>query len=79
MLRNNRDWLNCVRAILAPVVLFLPFWYGLPEGCEVLAALAIFFIIDDTNYILHLHVHHPFSKHRWANLVLTSRWGRPRE
>ena len=70
MLRNNRDWFNFLRAITAPVIFFLPFWYGLPEGYEVLAALAIFFVIDDTNYILHLHVHYPFSRNRWLNLGL---------
>lgn len=70
MLRNNRDWFNFLRAVAAPAIFFLPFWYGLPEGYEVLAALAIFFVIDDTNYILHLHIHYPFSKNRWVNLGL---------
>ncbi|MEM7211105.1 MAG: fatty acid desaturase [Pseudomonadota bacterium] len=70
MLRNNRDWLNVVRALLAPFVFFSPFWLGLPPGFELPAAIMIYLMTGYTNYILHLHIHHPFSNNRWINLVL---------
>ena len=64
------DRLNVVRAASAPVVLFSPFWSGLPEGYAWLAALVIFAAIGKTNYILHLHIHRPFSTKTWLNLML---------
>ena len=32
--------------------------------------VAVFFLIGETNYILHLHIHHPFAKQKWLNLLL---------
>jgi hypothetical protein len=43
------DRLNVVRALIAPVVLLSPFWYGFPDGCTWLAAMIIFAVIGDTN------------------------------
>ena len=43
------DRLNVVRALIAPVVLLSPFWYGFPDGCTWLAAMIIFAVIGDTS------------------------------
>ncbi|HEX8770983.1 MAG TPA: fatty acid desaturase [Acidimicrobiales bacterium] len=63
------DRLNVVRALAGPVILFSPFWYGF-AGSMPLVALVVFGLIGKTNYILHLHIHRPFSTRRWFNLVL---------
>jgi fatty acid desaturase len=52
------------------VILFSPFWYGFPAGSPVFTAVAIFFLIGETNYILHLHIHRPFSEKAWFNYLL---------
>jgi fatty acid desaturase len=64
------DRVNAMRALLAPVILLSPFWYGFPDGYSWLAELVIFAVIGSTNYILHLHVHRPFSTKAWLNLLL---------
>lgn len=66
----QRDTTNVIRSLLAPVVFFLPFYMGLPEGYEVLAVILIYVVIGDSNYILHLHIHRPFSRNRAVNLLL---------
>lgn len=64
------DIFNIFRALLAPVLFFLPF------GSDFLAAhpfayfIALFTLIGDTNYVLHLHIHRPFTKLRGLNLAL---------
>ena len=69
LIANPADRLNVVRALVAPVVLFSQFWYGFSNN-TLLAALVIFVLIGDTNYLLHLHIHHPFSTRKWLNVVL---------
>ena len=64
------DRVNVTRALLAPVILLSPFWCGFPDGYSWLAELVIFAVIGSTNYILHLHVHRPFSTKAWLNLLL---------
>jgi fatty acid desaturase len=64
------DRLNVVRGLTAPVIVLAPFWYGFPEGLGVPMALAIFAAVGETNYILHLHIHRPFSGKSWLNLLL---------
>jgi beta-carotene hydroxylase len=70
LIANPADRLNVARALIAPFILFLPFWFGFPQGYEVPVAVGIFFAIGETNYILHLHIHRPFSNRAWLNLLL---------
>lgn len=64
------DTFNIFRALLAPVVFFLPF------GCDFFADhifvyfIALLFLIGNTNYILHLHIHRPFTTLGGFNLLL---------
>jgi fatty acid desaturase len=63
------DRLNVMRALVAPVVLFTPFWYEF-SGYNLLVAIVIFALVGDTNYLLHLHIHRPFSTRKWLNVTL---------
>lgn len=64
------DRLNIFRALLAPVVVSSPFWYGFPPDQSIVVFLVIFLLAGETNYILHLHVHRPFATTPWLNLLL---------
>lgn len=70
LLVNSADRLNVVRGLAAPVILFVPFWYGFPGGYAFWTFVAVFFLIGETNYILHLHIHHPFARKAWLNRLL---------
>jgi len=70
LIANRADRLNVARALAAPVILFSPFWFGPLSAHLFLTFVAVFFLIGETNYILHLHVHRPFATRRWFNLVL---------
>lgn len=67
--------MNVARALMAPAIFFAPFLTGLPAGYEIPAALLIYVLIGDTNYILHLHIHRPFSKSKKVNLLLDMSMG----
>lgn len=58
------------RGLLAPVVLFAPFFSPFLREHILLFAVSLLFLIGNTNYILHLHVHRPFSEMRWVNILL---------
>jgi fatty acid desaturase len=68
------DRLNVARGLFAPVILFSPFWCGLQEPLA-LFAIAIFAFVGDTNYLLHLHIHRPFTEKKWLNLLLDLHMG----
>lgn len=70
LIANSADRINVARGLAAPIILFAPFWYGIPGGQPVLAAGAIFLLIGETNYILHLHIHRPFATKPWLNILL---------
>jgi fatty acid desaturase len=70
LIANSADRLNVARGLAAPVILFSPFWYGFWSDHPVVTFVAIFVLIGETNYLLHLHVHRPFSTKAWLNLVL---------
>lgn len=63
------DRFNAVRALIAPPLLFAPFFSDFAAGYTWLYALGIFVLIGKTNYLLHLHIHHPFSRKRALNLL----------
>jgi len=62
------DRLNAVRALIAPFVLFAPFVCDFGPYAWFYAA-GIFLLIGKTNYLLHLHIHHPFSRNKALNLL----------
>lgn len=64
------DRLNAARALLAPVLFFAPFATDLLHGYEIVYAIIAFALIGDANYLLHLHIHRPFSRIRELNQVL---------
>jgi fatty acid desaturase len=64
------DRLNAARALLAPILLFAPFAIDLLQGYAIAYAIVAFALFGDTNYLLHLHIHRPFSRSRVLNLIL---------
>lgn len=58
------------RGLLAPLVLYAPFFSPFLREHIFIFAFALLFLIGNTNYILHLHVHRPFSEIRWINILL---------
>lgn len=70
LIAHPADRLNVLRALAAPVAVFYPFVLGFPPGGLVLHAVLLALLFGKTNYILHLHVHRPFSRQKWLNRVL---------
>jgi fatty acid desaturase len=64
------DRCNVARALVAPLVLFAPFFTDFFAGYEILYAAAAFVLIGDTNYLFHLHIHRPLSGKPAFNLLL---------
>jgi fatty acid desaturase len=63
------DRWNAVRALSAPFLLFAPFVVNWFAGYEVIYAIATFMVIGKTNYLLHLHIHRPFSRMAALNIL----------
>jgi fatty acid desaturase len=63
------DRTNVIRALSAPLIFFYPYIFGFPEGYELFTALVLWGILNDINHVLHLHIHHPFSKNKYINLL----------
>jgi fatty acid desaturase len=63
------DRTNAVRALVAPWLLFAPFAVDWFAGYEIVYAIPAFMLIGDTNYLLHLHIHRPFSRRPALNLL----------
>lgn len=65
------DRANILRAFVAPPILFAPFFFNSLAAYASLYGIGIFFfLIGKTNYLLHLHIHHPFSQNSALNLLL---------
>jgi fatty acid desaturase len=64
------DRFNVARALAAPWLLFAPFVVDLISGYEIVYAVVTFMLIGKTNYLLHLHIHRPFSRSIALNLIL---------
>jgi fatty acid desaturase len=69
-IRHPADRLNVVRSLIAPYLLFAPFAVSAVDGYEIIYAAIAFVLIGDSNYLLHLHVHRPFSSRPALNLAL---------
>jgi fatty acid desaturase len=67
---HSADRMNVLRALLAPAIFFAPYVLHIPGPWLALYAVIAFAIIGDTNYILHLQIHHPFSRVRGFNIAL---------
>jgi fatty acid desaturase len=64
------DRLNVTRSLIAPCLLFAPFVVHLADGYEIIYAVVAFVLIGDSNYLLHLHIHRPFSRRPPLNIIL---------
>jgi fatty acid desaturase len=64
------DRSNVARALAAPWLLFAPFVVDLISGYEIVYAVVTVMLIGKTNYLLHLHIHRPFSRTPALNLIL---------
>jgi fatty acid desaturase len=64
------DRLNVTRALLAPLIFFSPFLISVALPYQILIVALILAMICDTNYILHLQIHRPFSRIKSLNLLL---------
>jgi len=64
------DRLNVARALLAPAILFAPYVWTPPEAYWFGYVLLAFMLIGDTNHLLHLHIHRPFTRNFGFSLVL---------
>lgn len=70
MLHYACDRWNVARALLAPFIFFYPFAFGFPSGFGTLWFILAFLVIGDMNYVLHLHIHHPFTRSPIVNRIL---------
>jgi fatty acid desaturase len=64
------DRLNVAIALAAPFLLFAPYFVDIFKGHEIIYAVVLFIFIGKANYLLHLHIHRPFSRNRYFNLLL---------
>lgn len=67
---NPADRLNVTRALSAPLIFFFPFTFSVSPEYQIVTFTVIFAFVCDTNYILHLQIHRPFSKIKSFNLLL---------
>ncbi|MCX7898648.1 MAG: fatty acid desaturase [Methylocystis sp.] len=58
------------RGLISPFVLYAPFFSAYLREHIVIYAVALLFLIGNTNYVLHLHIHRPFCIARWMNIAL---------
>jgi len=63
------DRVNATRALVAPFLLFAPFAVNWFSGYEIIYAIVTFVAIGETNYLLHLHIHRPFSRNPALNIL----------
>lgn len=70
MLHFKEDLVNFIRGISAPIIFFYPVYAGFPEGYTVLTVCVLWLILNDINHVLHLHIHHTFSKSNTNNIIL---------
>lgn len=71
MLLNYKcDRFNVFRALLAPVIFLYPYFFGLPDSYEIISGIFLWCLLSDSNHILHLHIHHAFSKNKYFNILL---------
>lgn len=70
VIRNPADRAQVALAVAGPLVLVFPFFVSLTLWLEVLLWFAVWFFLCRHNYILHNHVHCPFTRSRTLNRVI---------
>lgn len=68
--RRHEDTVIVVWALIAPILFFLPFVYAMPTARLIVYVLIVIQLISRTNYLLHWHVHRPFTSNRALNTLL---------
>ena len=71
ILRNEKDRNQVVMAFIGPVIMVMPIFYSFGFATDIISWLVVWFCLCRQNYILHNHVHHPFTKSRLLNRVLS--------
>ena len=70
-LAHREDRLDAWRGFTAGPILLLPAVVDAPgRVLDVLLGAVVWFLLIDINFVLHQHVHAPFTRHRVHNLVL---------
>lgn len=67
---RREDLCNILQAFFTPVAFFLPYFLSLSVTELAAYILALIAFNGSANYLLHLHVHHPFTASRGFNLLL---------
>ncbi|MEZ6031987.1 MAG: hypothetical protein R3C17_02775 [Planctomycetaceae bacterium] len=71
MLQHREDFVMFIRSLIAVPVLLIPAVIGLPNGIYgVLCGLCIWFMLNDMNFLLHYHVHCPWTRFSVLNRVV---------
>lgn len=70
LLAHSSDFFLFWRGLFAPAILFAPFFSQFILDHLAYYSFALLFLIGNTNYILHLHIHRPFSGRPSVNLLL---------
>src|SRR5262245_46333277 len=70
LIRHPADRLQLALAVAGPAILTAPFLVSLDPGLEVALWLFVWLCISRHNYILHNHVHHPFTSSTLLNRIL---------
>ena len=67
----RQDWINVGLALSAPAVFFYPFYHGVRGSADLTIYVVLLLVwVVDLNYLLHLHVHRPFTSSRVFNRVI---------
>lgn len=70
LILNPADRMQVLLAIIGPVILALPFLVSLDVVLEIGLWAVVWVLISRHNYILHNHVHRPFTRSRRLNRIL---------
>lgn len=69
LLINKKDRINALRALSAPFIFLYPYYAGFTDGYIIVSTLILWTVLNDINHVLHLHIHHPFAKHKPLNIL----------
>lgn len=67
---RREDICNILQALVTPVAFFLPYFLSLSFAELSVHVLTLIAVNGSANYLLHLHVHYPFTTSRPFNLLL---------
>jgi fatty acid desaturase len=70
LLQSKCDRWQVTLAVAGPGIMLWPFAYDLPAPETLLAWIMNWMLLARHNYILHNHVHHPFTTSKTANRIL---------